>query len=154
MHMRLVVAALMALALAVAAPAQPADPMAVAYEARTALLAPPVGAPPVIDGTVAAGEWDRACAATGFFDHATGELVVPGPVPFVAWDEGAIYVLVVTPVPTDRELAAQATERDGPVFRDDAVEVFLSPRAGEVVQYLVNSIGTLQDLRNNDATWN
>jgi len=150
---RLGAALLTLLPLAVAAEAQPADPMAAAYDTPTALFAPPVGTPPSIDGAVAAGEWDRACAATGFFDHATGALVVPGPVAFVAWDEDAIYVLAITPVPADRELAAQATERDGPVFRDDAVEVFLSPREGEVVQYLVNSVGTLQDLRNNDATW-
>ncbi len=62
--------------------------------------------------------------------------------------------------PTPERLLTSAQEQDGPVWKDDVVEIFLKPsrRASTCYQLLVNPAGVLADLRHEgqkaDLSWN
>ncbi|MFZ4683635.1 MAG: carbohydrate-binding family 9-like protein, partial [Terrimicrobiaceae bacterium] len=58
--------------------------------------------------------------------------------------------------PTDK-LTAAVTERDGPVYADDAVEIFFQPDIAQknYYQFIVNSEGVVFDTKGMDgAVWN
>jgi hypothetical protein len=61
------------------------------------------------------------------------------------WDEKNLYVSFV---PRDKHVSSILTERDDPVSRDDAVEVFVAPDTADVRQYFnfeFNALGTILD---------
>lgn len=50
--------------------------------------------------------------------------------------------------------ASSIAERDGPVFTDDSVELFLQPPGKDYYHFAVNTIGTMFDEKNMAASWN
>lgn len=75
----------------------------------------------------------------------------------VLWDDENLYVSFIA---TDQHISASYTERDDPVSRDDAVEVFIAPDPSDVSNYYnfeFNAIGTILDrspLDGRSSSWN
>ncbi|MBT3344497.1 MAG: carbohydrate-binding family 9-like protein [Gemmatimonadetes bacterium] len=73
------------------------------------------------------------------------------------WDEEYLYVAFVA---TDAHISAHLTERDAPVSRDDAVEVFFACDPADVSVYFnfeFNALGTILDRSprdNRSSKWN
>lgn len=114
---------------------------------------------PKIDGTLKDPLWEKckpwpmgACTAENPQKYKTEARVL--------FDDKNVYVGVFCAEPNTGELAKAATERDGDVWKDDSVEVFLRPDPEEAYyQFAVNPIGTIMDSRcasskNRDAKWN
>lgn len=119
------------------------------------LTAPRMKAPQ-IDGRLTPGEWDGAAASTGFVSLGSQLLAPAQPVFFVAFDDHALYVAVRLPCPLGRAPLCRVTRRDGEVWRDDSVEVFVSPSFPAVAyfQFTVNAAGVVRDGQGTTATWN
>lgn len=76
---------------------------------------------------------------------------------YLTRDGESLYVLFVCDEPKIADLRSRITERDGLVYEDDCVELFID-RAGDGKQYthvVANAIGTLYDSRRDLGTaWN
>ena len=80
---------------------------------------------PVIDGVINDGEYGGAEPNTGFVDyrgrgyptHATSFLL--------AYDDEALYIAVVAAEPAPDSMAGESRPRDGEIWRDDDVELFI-----------------------------
>lgn len=87
-------------------------------------------------------------AEVNFVENRTGEKPAePTRATIQAERDAIIFHIVADDSRADR-LLASVTERDGKVWEDDAVEIFLTPRRGSGQSYhlLVNPAGTLTDL--------
>ena len=122
---------------------------------RPVLSAPLAKRPPTIDGRIAAGEWAEATACTGFSDLRDGLARPAQPVFFAAYSPAALYVAVRLPLPANSTPVAAVEQRDGPVYQDDSVEVFVAPVADgdEYFQFALNAAGTQRDAKGMDAAW-
>ena len=75
----------------------------------------------------------------------------------ILWDSAYLYVSFVA---RDKHISAVLTERDDPVSRDDAVEVFIAPDTSNVRNYFnfeFNALGTILDrspLVKRSSAWN
>ena len=109
---------------------------------------------PTIDGRVREGEWAEAAAVSGFAALGTGRLAAAATTAYVAYDNANLYVAFVctTTVPPQGEKRA----RDGAVWEDDAVEVFLDPGAtgSRYLQFIGNCVGSRWDSQGRDGSWN
>jgi hypothetical protein len=125
-----------------------------ARAAQTATVAP-FAKPPVIDGSIEPGEWDRAIRVTGFqniSDHLLDPRVATAYCGFTAQ---ALYIAVVSEVaPTGPFISAK--NRDADLIWDDGVEIWLDPNrdlrdAGEgdaaFYQFIGNPAGTIEDVK-------
>ncbi len=75
---------------------------------------------------------------------------------WVACGEKELFVAVRSPLPQGQKPKAGETKRDGNLWEDDAVELFLSGKPGQpqYYQFIVNSAGAVWDSRGKDGTWN
>ena len=121
---------------------------------RPAATAPAAAALPTVDGHLAPGEWDRAAALTGFTVFGGSARAQNQTRAFVTFDAANLYVAFRCEQPGGR-LKTDATRRDGDVWEDDAVEVFIQPNESEdsCVQFVGNSRGVLADNRDLDTAW-
>ncbi len=113
--------------------------------------------PPVLDGRLDDPIWKQVPWVGGFKRNAASAIFVPVPTRFaLAWDDRALYLAAVCSEPNMAGLRAQATGRDGHAYGDDALELFLDPLRRHLPYYqmVFNTIGTLYDGKNMDATWN
>ncbi|MBI4474208.1 MAG: hypothetical protein HY646_16170, partial [Acidobacteria bacterium] len=123
--------------------------LAAASPVRPPLLTVPKLSPtPQIDGNIASAEWQDAAVMDGF------EVLMTGAVPrdrtraWVGYDDQKLYIAVQCWVPPVLGIKADAKERDGMVFMDDAVEIFAGGR-----QFVGNSIGAKLDAMNSAPAW-
>jgi len=118
------------------------------------VVATRAGAVPTVDGRLAAGEWDSAARITEFTVLGTGHSAAEPMEAHVTWDDERLY-LAFRCAQTGRP-KAEARERDGPVFEDDAVEFFLQPdpQTARYFQFVGNSAGVFLDGEGLDAKWN
>ena len=73
----------------------------------------------------------------------------------IVWNEEALQVRFTMMKPNNRELLSKITQRDGPVWTDDEVEVFIQPPGDRYYyQFGANLIGTQYDAKNTDGSWN
>jgi hypothetical protein len=73
----------------------------------------------------------------------------------IVWNEEALQVRFTMMKPNNRELLSKITQRDGPVWTDDEVEVFIQPPEDRYYyQFGANLIGTQYDAKNTDGSWN
>ncbi len=131
------------------------------YEPTTLAVAPTT-APPVIDGQLADACWTTTPVAQQFFLRKGEGLPRETSEVRLLWDETNLYLAVqcfaeiLDPVMqrTD-EFVAKVTEHDGPVFRDDCMEIFLGPAddPGEYRQLVTNAIGGRYEGKGTDGTW-
>ena len=114
---------------------------------------------PKIDGDLSDECWRTATRVSGFtrFQKIThlgsrggsGRAAAPSAQTdaWIAYDEAGLYVAFRCEEPKPDALVANAEKRDGPVSRDDCVEVFLAPGTSGSWYYhfIVNSKGVYQD---------
>jgi len=109
---------------------------------------------PAIDGTMNDPLWKKCppwpmgdCTSEQPQKYETRAKVLFGPT--------HVYIGVRCEEPDTKSLDADVAQRDGPVWSDDSVEVFLRPDPAEpVCQFVVNPRGTLYDARNKEPSWN
>lgn len=104
---------------------------------------------PVIDGTVAADEWDEVPVASGLLQYLPrrGEPASQPTEALLAYDDAALYVAFR--VHDDRPPTAQLTRRDAELLEDDAVVVVLDTHGDRQSAYyfMTNLLGTQADGR-------
>lgn len=101
--------------------------------------------PPTIDGRFAPGEWDGCTCVTGFVEARRKVFTEQQTQVSITHDAQRLYVAYRSSVPRDRQLVAKVRDRDGSVYSDDAIELFLSPDGQRYAQFVGNSIGTIHD---------
>jgi len=113
---------------------------------------------PKIDGVVDEAVWQKAGLVDRFYNDLSGGSSSWNNKAMVLWDELNLYVAMVLPEPhTDQLVASTTSARDGSLWQDDGVEVFLDPgaTAKRVWQLAVNCRGAFKDVADNgDARWN
>jgi len=109
---------------------------------------------PTVDGGIGEDEWPTAL--TGLLDLGTKQLAGRQPTVFLAFDEEALYVAARLPLPAGKKPKATETEHDGPVWNDDAVEVFVDPAHDHTNyrQFIANAAGTKWESQRQDGSWN
>jgi hypothetical protein len=99
-------------------------------------------AAPTLDGKLAAGEWDKARKIDLVYDpDPLRKLVAPTELR-IGHDLKNLYLLVKAQEPKMAELKTQVKEEGGPVYKDDCVEIYVSPvpkRFG--LKFVVNAAG-------------
>jgi hypothetical protein len=130
---------------------------------RTGLGVAPATVPPTLDGRLDEPCWQNTPVAEQFY-RPPGQKLPHSPTSVrLLWDAQHLYIgleahseLLNPVLQRLDDFAARVTQRDGPVFRDDCLEVFLAtggPAEG-YVQLAVNALGTQYDGRMMDAKWN
>lgn len=108
---------------------------------------PQVETAPVIDGQMEADEWQAAAVFSDFIIlGGTARPTLPTTV-YAAYDDSAVYIAVQLFDPDPEQLRAEADQRDGQVWQDDCLELFIDT-AGQRRSYAhlaVNSRGTQYD---------
>ncbi|MCX7804510.1 MAG: acetylxylan esterase [Planctomycetota bacterium] len=110
------------------------------------LYVPKTGTPPVVDGNVGKVEWEGA--AVFRFSFMSGEEEEPSQktVGRALCDSERLYLAFECFDDDMKGIPARVRERDGPVWNDDDIEIFLDPansRSRRYFQIAVNSIGTV-----------
>lgn len=104
--------------------------------------------PPVLDGKIAPGEWDKAFITSGMMTPFGHELHQAKTVMGVGWDEEKFYFLFHC-VRGDREwkLWKSVRENDGYSFGDPSVEVWITPPTlvPETYQNVINTYPAVLD---------
>ncbi|MBN2308852.1 MAG: hypothetical protein JXR94_07785 [Candidatus Hydrogenedentes bacterium] len=115
----------------------------------------PLAAPPTLDGRLAPGEWDGAARLAHFTEFEVQQPADEQTTAYVAYDENALYIAFRCDHAAER-IKADITERDGPVYEDDAIEFFFQPDldAGRYIQFVGNSAGAFADNESLDMAWN
>ena len=91
--------------------------------------------PPVIDGKLAAGEWDGAAQTTGFVGLNERTLVDTQTIVRAGWDDEALYLCYECLDPQRRPLTARLAQRNASIFFEDAVDVILQPEPDRFPYY-------------------
>ena len=125
---------------------------------KNILVIPGTKQPPVIDGRISPGEWNRATAVTGF-QHIFGWTTERQAVAYVTYDEKKIYFAFRSTFPPDSKLIRAARERDHKkLCADDTIEIFISPDYEKALDldyhFLGNSLGVIQDFESRPAVGN
>lgn len=130
------------------------DKLKFLYDLNNSISIPYVKEPPKIDGVVEKGEWSKMSAFTLFYDYEKGEKIFTSesPIIFSGYNEESLYFLFLVKYP-DREIIANVDKRDGPVYKDDSVEIFIVPDDGAVYQFVINSKGIVADLKDKNFNW-
>jgi hypothetical protein len=106
--------------------------------------------PIAVDGRLDEACWREAPVASGFHVLAARKHA-PAPAEEtrcqVVFDEQALVVGIVCREPRMGDLIAKAGERDGAIWLDDSIEIFLRPGPDRYYHFGVNSHGTLYDAR-------
>jgi hypothetical protein len=113
-------------------------------------------AAPTIDGDLADPCWKDAQVKGAWVDVYNGKSPAAVTEAFITYDAANVYVAFRCTEPMMKSVVAANTERDGSVWEDDSVELFLDPSAGkrEYYQLIVNPAGTLYDGIGHDSSWN
>lgn len=110
---------------------------------------------PKIDGRADDVCWQNAAELSGFIvNDGSGPPERPTRVKALCDAETLYFLFICGKKPQDR-LSAKITKRDGPVWTDDDVEIFINPQGdfGDYYQFIVNPAGTCYDSHGTDASW-
>lgn len=112
-------------------------------------------AAPVLDGTLAPGEWDGAVPLSGFTRLPGGDLIANQPLVKAAWSDEGLMVAAQVPLPPGQLAKARVTDFDGTVWEDDCVEVHLDRGHAHQknYQFIVNALGTRFDALGGDRAF-
>lgn len=111
--------------------------------------------PPLIDGQLGDACWGQPLGAFVALDMS--ELAWPQTAVFMTYDDASLYVAIRCNEPAMKSLRADVTERDGALWRDDCVELFLDSNCDRKTYYhlIANAKGALYDsVTPGDANWN
>ncbi len=105
----------------------------------------------VIDGVLDEDDWRRAPLVTGFQVIKTGAEPREETRVKVLYDADNWYVGIEAMTEHAwSPLKTLVTERDGNVWEDDSVEVFIAPPGGDYCHWVINSIGAYYDAKLTD----
>ena len=107
-------------------------------------------------GPAGAPDWSRAPEVTGFRLLKGGRLASAQSHAQVCYDARNLYVRFRCPAPDPATLTGEVRERDGAVWQDDAVELFLDPgkTGAHSYQFIANCKGSQYDGRDGESGWN
>ncbi len=118
---------------------------------------------PTVDGRIGDEEWAAAAQFTGFIGMAEKEYFQRQGRVWLTWTREALYMAYRCRFPAGRQtggawdekaLRAFVRERDGRVFADDSVELYLAPeKQTRFIHFIGNSLGTIMDRRFGDVDW-
>jgi hypothetical protein len=109
------------------------------------IAAPLLSVPaPRIDGRLDEPAWQNAGEAFPFILLRKHSLPSAGARALVTYDSRNLYIGFICAEPRMDRLVMRETKRDGEVWKDDCVEVFLSPRKGSKYYHLTVSAGGVQ----------
>ncbi len=109
---------------------------------------------PAIDGTMKDPVW-RRCPRWPMGACTSGDPLKSATWGRVLFDPTCVYVGIYCAECDTDGLVMNATDRDGEVWRDDSVEVFLlADPEKPYYQFTINPKGTLYDGRDTSAAWN
>ena len=131
-----------------------------AYDAQSAdaqlLRITPMPKAPTIDGVLTPGEWNGAVQTNNF--HVLGSNNVPGTTQsaWVGYDSQNLYLAVSVTLPKGQAPIAVQRERDGAIWQDEGVELFIDPMHTNMTsyQFSCNAVGSIGDTKDKDAAWN
>lgn len=112
---------------------------------------PTVSAAPHIDGRLDDACWRAAATVGEFTDIRTGEPAEVGTTCRVAADDRALYVAFECVEPRPDDIVVRETSRDGQVWLEDSVELFVAPGARRPYAHvIVTTANVLLDEANQD----
>ncbi len=116
----------------------------------------PMATAPTIDGNIGRDEWKSAAASNNVHEIGSLKVIPSAPTIYFAYDSSNLYIAAIVPVSAGAKIKAQRLPHDGPVWEDDALELFLDPKHTnqDSYQFLVNSLGSMTELGNQDIKWN
>ena len=115
-----------------------------------------VDAPPAIDGKLDDACWDEAIEVTGFHVFGKGAPAkYPTAMRLVTSGESLYLGVRCAKGKPPFKFVETARMRDGDVFRDDSIEVFLQPDPSvlKYYQFVVNPLGNRYDGTGRDRSW-
>jgi len=128
-----------------------------------AMYCPPTKQAPVIDGKLGLDDacWTEA-QRVSFLENDTGEPAEVMTEVMVAYDKNNFYVAFVCNEPELDKLQGSITQRDGKVWTEDELEIFLDTNCDKrsCFQFRINSLGTQYDGKKGvkrgrwDISWN
>ncbi len=113
--------------------------------------------PPVIDGTITPADTKDSAEITDLyeiFEHKPGEIKTQA---WLKYDASRLYVLVRVFHDPAVEPSVYAAARDGEIWGNDAIEIFIQPdlaKPGVYGQLIADSNGNLYDEFNRKTEWN
>jgi len=112
---------------------------------------------PVIDGKLEEDCWQKADRATGFMLNTGAGLAKEQTEVYIMRDKWNLYIGFRCYDSDIKNIRNVITERDGQVFKDDSVEVFVdpscNPEAKDYYHFVMNSIGTRYDALGTDSRY-
>ncbi|MDR0931538.1 MAG: DUF6067 family protein [Victivallales bacterium] len=102
---------------------------------------------PQIDGTISPCEWDYTITLAGLYKRGHKLLLSEryGRT-MLGYDRQNLYILMESELPPDgAELLTSIRKRDGVVYRDDSIEIWIDATSDTLWQLITNSIGTKFD---------
>ncbi|MEA3403781.1 MAG: DUF4838 domain-containing protein [Armatimonadota bacterium] len=102
--------------------------------------------PPAVDGDLDDAAWERADVLTDFIKWGQAAQAEYTTRVRLLHDDANLYVALECEQDTS-DLVTNASPRDGSTWKDDSVEIFISPEAGEpeYVQFIINAAGAFFD---------
>ncbi len=119
-------------------------------------LAVKVDKPPAIDGEIKKGEWPPFVEEPFWDIFASPDRPAKEGTKFsVAFDDRNLYIAAICEEPHPEGLVKSVTWRDGPVYGDDSIEVFLDANHDHKTyfHFVVNCIGVKFDEQVMDKSW-
>lgn len=112
--------------------------------------------PPVIDGDLSDACWTQQPGVGGFALAGGSGAPQRATTVWAATDPTRLYFAFRCEKKPGDKLVKKVTQRDGVVWSDDEVELFLNPAGnfGDYYQFIVNPLGTRYDSHLTDASWN
>lgn len=119
-----------------------------------ATFAPRAGGP-TIDGKLTEEAWSQTPVLTPYISVLDETYPTAQTEAMVFTDGKVLYFGFRLYEPNMNQVVAKRTARDSGVWADDCVEIFLKPGgAKDYYQFVVNSLGTQEDVRGHDNSWN
>lgn len=113
---------------------------------------PLMKASPSVDGTISDEEWKDAVRVVGFVDFGSGFLNPREGTFWLGCDGKRVYVAVKSETPPVGNILSRVRKKDGPVWNDDGIEVWIAPHEGKAegdrryFQFISNALGTIFDI--------
>jgi Icc-related predicted phosphoesterase len=136
-------------------PLQPKDLAKELARVRPALQPRFENKPPTIDGQLDDACWQRPADADGLVDAMLTEFPPVDTRWWVSYDRHNLYLACKAQENNFARIKANVRERDGSVWEDDSLEVFINPKpdGGDYYHFAVNSLGTLADGMGKTLEW-
>ncbi|MHB1463216.1 MAG: glycoside hydrolase domain-containing protein [Armatimonadota bacterium] len=116
----------------------------------------PMTKAPAIDGVLTPGEWDGAAATNSFHVLGSNNVPLTTQTAWVGYDSQNLYLAVSVALPKGKAPVAVPRERDGAIWQDEGVELFIDPMHDNKTsyQFACNAVGSICDTKDKDAAWN